>query len=185
MKVLGYSGLAVKREKVVLERGDGNIELLLTALPPSYSDIVSGELPEPIAPLKKVPVRDPDTQKFIKDPVTGSKIYPPNTDDPGFKREAALHGSLTSIAMVYHALKSDPNVSFETEYKPDDPSFDGRKFYLAIRNEMESFGLNMGDVFTLVKKVSMLSGVSVEEVKQAEEDFTDLNPPEETMTDSD
>ena len=185
MKVQGYNGSAIKREIIALEREDGNIEITLTALPSSYGDIVAQELPEPIAPLKKIPVRDPDTQKFIKDPVTGGKIFPPNFDDPGYKREEATYNALQGIATIYHALKYDPNIAFDTPYEPESPSFDGKKFYTAIRDEMESFGLNMGDIATLVKKTAILSGVSSEEVKAAEEDFTDLNPPEEMMTDSD
>ena len=185
MKILGYDGVATKREIVALEREDGGIQVTITALPPSYMDLLAREMSEPIAPLMKIPARDPETQRFLKDPVTGGKIFSPDFGNPGYQRELATYGALSSIAMAYHGLRHDPNIAFDTSYEPNDPSFDGRKFYAAIRNEMESFGFNMGDIYVIVSRVAILSGIKQVEIEEAKEDFTKENPQEETPTDSD
>jgi len=185
MKIQGYDGVATKREIVALEREDGGIQVTITALPPSYMDLLAREMPEPIAPLKKIPARDPETQRFLKDPVTGGKIFPPDLDNPNYQREIATYGALSSIAMAYHGLRHDPNIAFDTSYEPNSPSFNGHDFYAAIRDEMENFGFTMGDIYVIVSKVAILSGIKQAEIEKAKEDFTNLNPQEETPTDSD
>lgn len=168
MKIANYEGDAVKRKRIVLEREGGNIELLITALPSSYMGVISERLPEPIPPSKKTPMRDAQTGKFVTDKNTGARIYPPNLEDPGYRVALAEHQNLTTVAIAHYAVKGDPNVEFETEEGDS-----GSDFYRSIRDEMEEFGVNMGDLAHIVQEVVTLTGLTEEDIEEAREDFLD------------
>jgi len=178
MEILGFTGNAVKKKTVALERESGNIELEITALPPSYMEAIGKALPEPVAPLQKIPARNPSNGKFLIDQTTGAKIFPPNINDPMYLKNLMEHQNLTTVAIVHYAIKDDENVSFETEA-------DGKQFYIDVRDELESFGFNMGDLAQLVKEVIALTGLSEEELDEAKDDFLDQKETDGMETDSD
>jgi len=171
MQITGFTGTAVKREQIVLERDEENIEITITALPPSYMDLLAEQLPEPVPPKEKVPARD-EKGSWLRDQ-TGARVYPPNLNDLVYRKALGEHQTLTTIALAHFAMKDDPNVSFDSDGK-------GKQFYLDIRQEMEDFGLNMGDIALLVKRVIALTGLSEEDIEAARADFLDQPPMDST-----
>lgn len=178
MQITGFTGTAVKKEQIVLERGgeeDENIEITITALPPSYMDLLAGHLPEPVPPKEKIPARD-EKGKWLRG-LAGERVYPPNLNDLKYRKALGEHQTLTTIALAHFAIKDDPNVSFDSEGE-------GKPLYTSIRQEMEDYGLNMGDIALIVKRVIALTGLTEEDIEAARADFLDQPETESTSSDS-
>ena len=143
-------------------RPDLTIEI--QALPPDYDDTVESELPSPEA--KRLGIEKDSKGKAVLDD-QGRTVMRYDTEDADYKKAVSRNGKLQAIKMLVDGLAPD-QIDFEAELGEDAPAF-----YRAVLAELKAFGFSMGDLLAVVKKIGVLSGISDEDMKAAESDFTE------------
>ena len=135
----------------------------IQALPPDYDDEVESELPSPqperlgVEKDKKGnPVLDSDNKPIIR--------Y--KDDDPEYMKASSRNGKLHAIYLMVQGLVPG-QIEFTAQKDGDLPAY-----YHSVLIELREFGFSMGDLLGLVRAISKLSGITSEDIKAAEADFS-------------
>lgn len=168
MKVNGKPLIGLAKRTVVVPRGEEELEFTVTALPLGYHEVVESLFPTPTPPMTYL--RKPGSGKIERDPDSGRPILIPNEDDEDYRARHREAVKLHNAFFVYHAIKEDPNVCFDTsdetrEKKPKD-------FYSAIYEELKAAGFTAGDINLIIKAVLEVSNLDAEMIEERARDFS-------------
>ena len=162
MRLTKYDVTSIRQVEDFQLRPDMTIQI--QALPPDYDDAVEAELPSPQP--GRLGVEKDENGKVILDE-NQKPIIRYEDDDPAHIKAANENGKLHAIYLLVKGLVPG-QIEFETERDPDKP----REFYKAIMGELRDFGFSMGDLLKFVRAISKLSGITEEDIKAAEADFS-------------
>ena len=141
-----------------------DIEIKIQALPPDYDDTAEAELPSPTA--KRLGIEKDGKGKAVLDD-KGRTVMRYDTEDPDYMRAVSRNGKLQAIRMFVDGI-APGQIDYESTLGEDGPAY-----YSAIQAELKAFGFSMGDLLGAVKAIGALSGISDEDMKVAEDDFTE------------
>ena len=139
------------------------IKIEIQALPPDYDDTAEAELPSPSATRLGIET-DGKGRPVLDD--KGRTIMRYDTEDADYKKAVSRNGKLQAIKMFVDGL-APGQINFDATLEDDGPGF-----YRAVQEELKAFGFSMGDLLGAVQAIGALSGISDEDMKAAEEDFT-------------
>ena len=162
MRLTNNPEVTTIRQVEVYHLRDG-IEIEIQALPPDYDDTVEAELPSPVAARLGVET-DGKGRPVLDD--RGRTIMRYDVEDADYKKAVSRNGKLQAIKMFVDGL-GPGQIAWEATLDNDGPAF-----YNAVQAELKAFGFSMGDLLGAVKAIGVLSGISDEDMKAAEEDFT-------------
>lgn len=140
------------------------IEIEIQALPPDYDDTAEAELPSPTATRLGIET-DSKGRPVLDEKGRTTMRY--DTEDADYKKAVSRNGKLQAIKMFVDGIAPE-QIEFESTLGEDGPAY-----YSAIQAELKAFGFSMGDLLGAVKAIGALSGISDEDMKVAEEDFTE------------
>ena len=141
-----------------------DVEIEIQSLPPDYDDTVEIELPAPEA--TRLGIEKDGKGKAVLDD-QGRTVMRYDTEDADYKRAVTRHGKLQAIKILVDGI-APGQIDFEATLGEDAPAY-----YQAVLQELKAFGFGLGDVLSVVKAVSDLSGISDEDMRAAEADFTE------------
>ena len=162
MRLTNYDATSIRQvEDYELRPG---MKIQIQALAPDYDDTVEIELPSPQPERLGVekdgkgnPVLDSDNKPIIR--------Y--KDDDPEYLKAASRMGKLHAIYLLVQGVVPG-QLAFEAKRDGDLPAY-----YHQVLIELREFGFSMGDLLGLVKAISKLSGITSEDIKAAEADFSE------------
>lgn len=134
--------------------------LMVTSLPLSFSRTAERICPTP-KPTHKL-VRD--NGKPIKDD-QGRPLKAPDFEDPEYKEALNKSTTLQSIFIFWLAVKDDPNVSFDTEVKGNEPT---QKQLESLMTELDEAGITFGDINIVIKEAMSISNLDLNNLGEAE-----------------
>lgn len=136
MLKIGDKTLSQKNQQtIVLERGEEEFNITVTALPPGWMDHMRslGMLEFPAVPKK--PLRDPRTKKHVINTLTGQIETVEDTEDTEYVRKCAVINRRFIAVKLAECLRGDPKVTFGVERPTTD-----------FRDDWQKYGDNLTEV---------------------------------------
>ena len=162
MRLTKYDVTSIRQVEDFYLRPDMPIQI--QALPPDYDDQVEAELPSP-QPERLGMEKDSKDRVILDENQKPLVRY--KDDDPDYLKAVSQNGKLHAIYLMVEGIVPG-QIQFEAQKDPDNP----REFYKAVMGELRDFGFSMGDLLKLVRAISKLSGITEEDIKAAEADFS-------------
>lgn len=163
MRLTNYDVTSIRLIEDYQLRPDMVIQI--QAVPPDYDDQVESELPSP-QPERLGVEKDANGKTILDDDKKPIIRY--KEDDPEYMRKASRSGKLHAIYLMIEGIVPG-QLEFQAERDPNDlPAY-----YEAVLIELRDFGFSMGDLLKLVRTISKLSGITKEDVKAMEADFSE------------
>lgn len=143
----------------------GRIAFTLQALPPDWDESAEEELPSPKPPRLGFEMNKKGRVMMDTD---GERIEKFNEDDPTYLAALRDHYKLLAVKMILDAIVPG-QIEFSAATKDDGLA----EFYRSALVEMKQFGFSIGDIVALGKKVTNLSGLDDDDVKEFERVFSE------------
>ena len=157
--------------EVVLPRGDGSVwTFRIQALPLGFHRRLRERRIEP-PPVPTRVVRD-SGGKAMRDE-RGLAVLAADDSDAEYRRELELYHQRVAVLAVVEALRSDPDVEFET--RPPATN-DWRAYADDLYEELERSGWAAGDLITLCQEVCRLSNLVDDHLREAGRNFSQPPP---------
>lgn len=140
-------------------KADGSaLEVVLTALPFGWDEDLDKQLGGmPSAPVRKVGEKN------------GEPIWRTIEEDADYISRRNAHLALRATAMLYHSMKGDASVAFDTS--ADMLKSDPRAFYVGIADEIKATGWPQIEVTRLIGAITSLSDASADGVEETKNSF--------------
>jgi|GEM_PF-4845027 len=123
-------------------------------------------LPRPTPPLEFARDRK---GKILRDK-EGKVAKHRDEEDPGYKTENRRVNMLESALMIYHGLRADTEIEWESEGDPNDEK-NKEQFATSILQELKDFPLTTGEIILLQRAISEVSGLQKAQIENAMEDL--------------
>lgn len=168
MKIQGYDGGKRDQDSFTITRRDkSKLTFLLTALPIGITEEIEKEIPVPRPPRDGF-CRD-QKRRFIRDS-RGRPVPFYDEYDTEYMQKMKKVNRLQTIATIYKSLENDTSIEWETKREAYKAPVE---FYLALHEEIKSFGISTGEIADMMEFVMKLSRLGNEEIEEAREDFLD------------
>ena len=162
MRLTNYDATSIRQvEDYELRPG---MMIQIQALAPDYDDTVEIELPSPQP--ERLGVEKENGKTVLDD--NQKPIIRYKDDDPEYLKASSRMGKLHAIYLMVQGIVPG-QLAFEAKRDPEKT----QAFYEAVLIELREFGFSMGDLLGLVRAISKLSGITSEDIKAAEADFSE------------
>lgn len=165
MRIAGVDLKNLRKESLMASLGEGEISLTVTAFPYGFTEELMQELPMPEPPWQFIRGKGGKIERGE----AGEPIKYKDTQNPSYKLDLQKVSALHLAAQFYEALREESKVSFEAQ--PENFK-DKNEFYSRIHKEILESGITGGVVLDVIKLANKLSGIDLEKVDVAKEDFT-------------
>lgn len=161
MKIQGVSDFRFRktfRFETVTKADGSALEVMLTALPFGWDEDLDKQLGGmPTAPVRRVGEKN------------GEPIWRSVEEDPDYISRRNAHLALRATAMLYHSMRDDKAVAFDTDVAllKSDP----RAFYVGIADEIKATGWPQIEVTRLIGAITSLSDSAAEGVEETKGRF--------------
>ena len=172
MQIQGQAALADHTSVIHLPRHDGtNLSLTLRPLPLGfYRQLRDRGLLPPVPPTRIA--RDPQGRP-LRD-AKGQVLTIPNELDDAYRTAVEHYHQRVAVLAIAEALTGASDVTFDTmPPTADDSSRESWEAYAdRLHDELEAFGLNVGDFLTLTHEVCRISGLVEQHTAEAVATFS-------------
>ena len=153
MRIAGHDKLSRAQLTMLLQRGDAQVELMLTALPIGYVLIMLRGMPRP-KPVRTGRRKDAAGNRLNDD--DGNPLWATNEDTPEFQAAAEEWANRAAAYRIYLALREDPTVTFTAELDAEGQTLP--EFCDLVLAELTDAGFGERDLFELSMAAMSLGG---------------------------
>lgn len=172
MQIQGQAPLSDHASVIQLPRQDGtHLSLTLRPLPLGfYRRLRDRGLLPPIPPVRVAR----DTQGRPLRDAKGQVLTLPDEQDDTYRTAVERYHQRVAILAIAESLTADPDVTLDTEPPAaDDASPETWAAYAdQLHDELEAFGLTVGDLLTLTHEVCRISGLVEQHTAEAAATFS-------------